>query len=100
MKDYTVWEFDPMADEFVSRGEFVFLKDARETLRSLSDLHVRVIVFNLGDPTIGQGRIIEFHQTAFSAACEPSGMEIAQREADEAAGENDPRDRVWGAPLP
>lgn len=31
------------------------------------------------------------------AATEPSGTEIAQREADEAAGDNDPRDRVWGA---
>ena len=30
-------------------------------------------------------------------ATEPSGMEIAQREADEAAGDADPRDRVWGA---
>lgn len=29
-------------------------------------------------------------------AGEPSGMEIAQREADEAAGDQDPRDRVWG----
>lgn len=28
---------------------------------------------------------------------EPSGMEIAQREADEAAGDADPRDTVWGA---
>jgi hypothetical protein len=28
---------------------------------------------------------------------EPSAMEIAQREADEAAGDNDPRDRVWGS---
>lgn len=28
---------------------------------------------------------------------EPSGMEIAQREADEAAGDADPRDRVQGA---
>jgi hypothetical protein len=28
---------------------------------------------------------------------EPSGMDIAQQEADEAAGDNDPRDRVWGS---
>jgi hypothetical protein len=31
-----------------------------------------------------------------SSAPEPSGMDIAQREADEAAGDADPRDRVCG----
>lgn len=31
---------------------------------------------------------------------EPSGMDIAQREAEEAAGDADPRDRVWGASSP
>lgn len=36
----------------------------------------------------------------FKIPNEPSGMEIAQREADEAAGDADPRERVWGASPP
>lgn len=35
--------------------------------------------------------------SATETTAEPTGMEIAQREADEAASDNDPRDQVWGA---
>lgn len=44
-------------------------------------------------PTEADIKAIEEVRDALWRAKEPSGMEIAQREAEEAAGDNDPRDQ-------
>lgn len=76
-----------MSDLYEKIGELRDqLNDALEALRNIWDLTQPL------DPYL----LIRAEVVKGLGCAAPSGMEMAQREADEAAGDNDPRDNVLG----